>query len=57
MDMAQLLWTKATAWLDRQQKALAPLADPRYSLCDWETWHELEVLCRELAPRFVTKKT
>jgi eukaryotic-like serine/threonine-protein kinase len=30
----------------------APPADPRYRALDWETWHELEVLRRELAPRF-----
>ena len=35
---------------------LAPLflapTHPRYSAFDWETWHELDVLRRELAPRF-----
>jgi hypothetical protein len=30
---------------------LAP-THPRYSAFDWETWHELDVLRRELAPRF-----
>jgi hypothetical protein len=30
----------------------APPADPRYNLFDWETWHEIDVLRRELAPRF-----
>jgi hypothetical protein len=34
----------------------APRADPRYNAFDWETWHELEVLRRELAPRFDAKK-
>jgi hypothetical protein len=29
-----------------------PPADPRYNAFDWETWHELDVLRRELAPRF-----
>jgi hypothetical protein len=24
---------------------------PRYNAFDWETWHELDVLRRELAPR------
>jgi WD40 repeat protein/tRNA A-37 threonylcarbamoyl transferase component Bud32 len=30
----------------------APPADPRYNAFDWETWHEIDVLRRELAPRF-----
>jgi hypothetical protein len=30
---------------------LAPPADPRYNPFDWETWHEIDVLRRELAPR------
>jgi len=38
---------------------LAPLfvapTHPRYSAFDWETWHELDVLRRELAPRFAAK--
>ncbi len=34
----------------------APPADPRYNAFDWETWHELDVLRRELAPRFEAKK-
>ncbi len=34
----------------------APPADPRYNTFDWETWHELDVLRRELAPRFEAKK-
>ncbi len=76
-DKAKALWTKATAWLDRQQEAvraanvvgalpagvlpgmvtlLAPPAHPRYSAFDWETWHELDVLRRELAPLFVDKQ-
>jgi hypothetical protein len=29
-----------------------PAADPRYTAFDWETWHELAVLRRELTPRF-----
>src|SRR6516164_11063763 len=29
---------------------LAP-THPRYNAFDWETWHELDVLRRELAPR------
>jgi hypothetical protein len=33
----------------------APLADPRYNAFQWETWHEIEVLRRELAPRFEAK--
>jgi hypothetical protein len=33
-----------------------PPADPRYNAFDWETWHELAVLRRELAPRFEAKK-
>jgi tetratricopeptide (TPR) repeat protein len=35
---------------------LAPPADPRYNAFDWETWHEIDVLRRELAPRFEAKK-
>ena len=30
----------------------APPADPRYNAFDWETWHELDVLRRQLTPRF-----
>ena len=29
---------------------------PRYNAFDWETWHELDVLRRELAPRFEARK-
>jgi hypothetical protein len=29
---------------------------PRYSAFDWETWHELDVLRREIAPRFAPQK-
>jgi hypothetical protein len=32
-----------------------PPTHPRYSAFDWETWHEIDVLCREFAPRFATK--
>jgi WD40 repeat protein/tRNA A-37 threonylcarbamoyl transferase component Bud32 len=35
---------------------LAPAADPRYDAFDWETWHEIDVLRRELAPRFEVKQ-
>ena len=39
---------------------LAPLfvapTHPRYSAFDWETWHELDVLRSELAPRFAAQK-
>jgi hypothetical protein len=35
---------------------LEPPADPRYNPFDWETWHEIDVLRRELAPRFEGKK-
>jgi hypothetical protein len=76
-DKAKELWTKATAWLDRQQEAvratnlvgtlpagalpgMAPLfvapTHPRYNAFDWETWHQLDVLRRELAPRFQAQK-
>jgi hypothetical protein len=34
----------------------APPTDPRYNAFDWETWHELDVLRRELAPRFAAKQ-
>jgi hypothetical protein len=34
----------------------APAADLRYNAFDWETWHELVVLRRELAPRYEAKK-
>ena len=34
----------------------APAANPRYSAFDWETWHELAVLRRELGAHFVEKK-
>jgi hypothetical protein len=50
-DKAKELWTKAAAWLNRGP-ASEPAADPRYNAFEWETWHELEVLRRELAPRF-----
>jgi hypothetical protein len=29
---------------------------PRYNTFDWETWHEIDVLRRELAPRFAANK-
>jgi hypothetical protein len=29
---------------------------PRFNPFDWETWHEIDVLRRELAPRFEVKK-
>jgi hypothetical protein len=29
---------------------------PRYTPFDWETWHEIDVLRRELAPRFEAKQ-
>jgi hypothetical protein len=39
---------------------MAPLlvapTHPRCSAFDWETWHELDVLRRELAPRFAAQK-
>jgi hypothetical protein len=34
----------------------APPADPHYNAFDWETWHEIDVLRRELSPRFEAKK-
>jgi hypothetical protein len=34
----------------------APPADPRYNAFDWETWQEIDVLRRELAPRFAAQK-
>ncbi len=34
----------------------APPTHPRYNAFDWETWHELDVLRRDLAPRFEAKK-
>jgi hypothetical protein len=33
-----------------------PATDPRYNAFDWETCHELDVLRRELAPRFAAQK-
>jgi hypothetical protein len=33
-----------------------PPADPRYNTFDWETWYELDVLHRELTPRFTAPK-
>jgi hypothetical protein len=34
----------------------APPADPRYNAFDWETWHEIDVLRLEMAPRFGAKR-
>ena len=34
---------------------LAP-THPRYSAFNWETWHEIDVLRRELGPRFAVQK-
>jgi hypothetical protein len=31
-------------------------AHPRYGAFDWETWHELDVLRGELAPRITAQK-
>jgi hypothetical protein len=33
---------------------LAP-THPRYNAFDWETWHEIDMLRRELGPRFAAK--
>jgi WD40 repeat protein/tRNA A-37 threonylcarbamoyl transferase component Bud32 len=33
-----------------------PPADPRYNPFDWETWYEIDVLRRELSPRFAPNK-
>ena len=61
-DKAKDMWKKATTWMERPQEAVrhpilsAPQpADPRYNAFDWETWHELDVLRCELAPRFHAK--
>ena len=35
---------------------LAPPTHPHYNAFDWETWHELDVLRRDLAPHFEAKK-
>jgi hypothetical protein len=39
---------------------MAPLfvapTHPRYNAFDWETWHELDVLRRELAPHFAKER-
>jgi hypothetical protein len=58
-DKATAMWRTAAAWLGRRQELPrhpilgAPEPDDsRYSAFDWETWHELGVLRRELAPRF-----
>jgi hypothetical protein len=37
-------------------RVFAPPTHPRYNAFDWETWHELDVLRRELAPRFEAKE-
>jgi WD40 repeat protein len=61
-DMAKSMWAKATAWLDhppepaRVNDIVGAPTDSRYNAFDWETWHELDVLRRELAPRFEVKK-
>jgi dipeptidyl aminopeptidase/acylaminoacyl peptidase len=49
-DKAKEMWTKATAWLDRQPEAV------RDNAFDWETWYESAVLRRELAPHFTAQK-
>jgi hypothetical protein len=61
-DKAKEQWARATAWLDRGREEVraadvagAP-SDPRYNAFDWETWHEIDVLRRGLAPRFEVKK-
>jgi hypothetical protein len=61
-DKAKAMWTMAKVWLDRSGEparagdvAGAP-TDPRYNAFDWETWHEIDVLRRELAPRFAANK-
>ena len=40
---------------DAKAPLFAPPTDPRYNAFDWETWHEIDVLRRELAPRFEAK--
>jgi len=62
-DKAKAMLTTATVWLARpQEPPRHPILgapeprDSRYSAFDWETWHELDVLRRELAPRFAAQK-
>jgi hypothetical protein len=35
---------------------LVPPSEPRYNPFEWETWYEIDVLQRELSPRFERKK-
>jgi tRNA A-37 threonylcarbamoyl transferase component Bud32/sugar lactone lactonase YvrE len=44
-----------TGMLPGMAALFAPPADPRYNAFDWETWHEIDVLRSELAPRFGAK--
>jgi hypothetical protein len=53
---AKLVGTLSAGKLSGLVPLFAPPADPRYNAFDWETWHELDVLRRELAPRFEAKK-
>ena len=59
LDAVRLL-NEACRRPHRQAAGVAPLfvapTHPRYSAFDWETWHELDVLRRELAPRFAAQK-
>jgi hypothetical protein len=61
-EKAKTLWTKAMAWLDLGQEAMSaanvagtPPGHSRYNAFDWETWHEIDVLRRELMQRLGAK--
>ena len=53
---ANLIGTLPGGVLPGMAPLFAAPADPRYNAFDWETWHELDVLRRELAPRFEATK-
>jgi hypothetical protein len=53
---ANLAGTLAAGTLSGAAPPFVAPTHPHYSAFDWETWYELDVLRRELAPRFAAQK-
>jgi hypothetical protein len=56
MRAAKVAWIVPNGALPGVAPLFVPPTHPRYNAFDWETWHELDVLRRELAPRFRGKE-
>jgi hypothetical protein len=53
---ANLAGTLAAGVLPGVAPLLVAPMHPRYNAFDWETWHELDVIRHELAPRFAKER-